>query len=300
MPDRSRPTIGLRTGLIAIGIIGAAFLSAVFLTPSPSSPAPAATKPVQLPALESALPDAQTARFLRVFDKASPIRAQTLRLETGTALQNGADAGAAANMLLHALLYEFQTEALTLRYANVDDFDRLIAHLRTGFETLSSSGSSWCQATQVEALLKHSDTELIDVLLAEFEYPGPAYDWALQWGELYLSAAESARQTPTQHGPRSPFDKIVLQQHGVSFGAEQWTLALQIANFSQIEGQGHQQMREIIQSIDVCRLGIAIDDLSTRLPDGVRGRIWAELAPEIFYGNTPYVLYLVTDYFFLG
>ncbi len=59
-------------------------------------------------------------------------------------------------------------------------------------------------------------------------------------------------------------------------------------------------MREVIESIDVCKLAVTAVDLSDSLPEANRGRIWAELMPEIFYGNTPYVLMLVTDYFFLS
>lgn len=300
MVNKSRTTIGLKTGLIAFGVIGAAFLGALFMTLRSANTVPIVSAPNDVPQIEQVLSDAGTASFLRRFDQVSPIRAKLFRDEAGAAIKNGAGQSKVADMLLRALLYEFRANALTLRNARVEDFDQLLAHLRAGFETLKASDSSWCRAVAVEALLKQSEADLVASLIGEFGYPGAGYDWVLRWGELYLGAAETALRSSTQHQPRSNYDKLVLQQQGLNLGAQQWTLALQIANFSQVEGQGHRPMRQIIEAIDVCGLGIAIDDLSTSLPGAVRGRVWAELAPEIFYGNTPYVLYLVTDYFFLS
>lgn len=300
MVNKSRAPIGLKTGLIAFGVIGAAFLGALSMTLRSASPIPNEPAPQSMSQVEQVLSDAGTASFLRHFDRVSPIRAKLFRDEASAAIKNGVDQSKVAEMLLRALLYEFRANALTLRNARVEDFDQVLAHLRVGFEALKASDAKWCRAVTVEALLKQSETDLIASLVGEFRYPGAGYDWALRWGELYLGAAETALRAPTRHQPRNNYDKLVLQQQGLNLGARQWTLALQIANFSQVEGQGHRPMRQIIEAIDVCELGIAIDDLSTSLPGEVRGRIWAELAPEIFYGNTPYVLYLVTDYFFLS
>ena len=94
--------------------------------------------------------------------------------------------------------------------------------------------------------------------------------------------------------------EAILQQEGLALGSEQWALALQIAAFANSEGTSYGQMQEVIAGMDVCELGIAVETVSARLPSDVRTRIWADLMPEIMVGNTPYVMYRITDYFFIG
>jgi len=294
------PEPGLRTGLISLAVVTAAFialfLSGVFRADPKLTPADG---PVTV-TVEAILSDSATAMYMRRFEQHAPIDAQMLRYEAQAAIKGGAGKAAIADLILRATLAQFQKSALDLRRASTDDFDAILAHLRVGFAAMARSDSHWCEASSVETLLKRSQTDLIAVLLAEFEYDSEAYRWALEWGGLYLQATDRARRTPVPHGRRTLRDKTVLQQQGLALGTKEWALALQIATFSQAEGQGYAQMREVIESIDVCKLAVTAVDLSDELPEANRGRIWAELMPEIFYGNTPYVLALVTDYFFLS
>jgi len=297
-PHPSKP--GLRTGLITLAAVTAVFIALLISGVFQADPKlTQADGPAAL-TIEAVLPDPATAVYLRQFEQYAPIDAQMLRYEAQAAIKGGAGETAITDLVLRATLAQFQKSALDLRRASTDDFDAILNHLRTGFATLARSDSPWCEATSVETLLKRSQTDLIDTLLAQFEYDSDAYRWLLEWGGLYLQATDRARRYPVQHGRKTARDKTVLQQQGLALGSKEWALALQIATFSQAEGQGYAQMRDVIESIDVCKLAVTAVDLSDSLPEANRGRIWAELLPEIFYGNTPYVLVLVTDYFFLS
>ncbi len=297
--DKPAATLGLRTGLIVLFVVALAFVALVAGGWFDNRPATDQAEAPPLVPLEAVLSDDATRQYLRQLDLYAPETAATLRAQAQLAIRSGEDHTMLADLVLRALLSQFQSDALHLRRAQPDDFDAILAHLRTGFQTLSASASPWCDATAVETLLKRSETDLLAALLAEFEYDSAAYRWVLQWGGIYLKAADRARRYPVFHGPRSARDKAVLQDYGRALAGREWSLALQIASFSQAEGQGYAPMRQAIDSMDVCKLAITVVDLSDRLPSQTRARIWAELMPEIFYGNTPYVLSLVTDYFFL-
>lgn len=300
MNAASQKQMGVAWGLIVLGLTAIAALLVIGLIPNSPKPLGATTQAPVKHRLELALPDAATADYLSALDQYAPITAQMLRLEASQAIGKNASQNEVAALILNNLLSQFQTRALDLRSASVRDYDAILWHVRDGLRALSAQESGWCQATVLEHVLKNEPTEVITTFLEEFTYDGAAYRWLLEWGDLYLAATSRARQQPVRHGRLSGLDKAVLQQRGMELGASQWTLALQIATFSQAEGAGYRQMREVIDTIDVCRLGITAVDLSDRIPAANRGRIWADLMPEIFYGNTPYVIARVTDYFFIS
>ena len=122
----------------------------------------------------------------------------------------------------------------------------------------------------------------------------------MDWMTTILAAVKQAQDRPRRNARPGARDEAVLQQEGLALGSEQWALALQIAAFANAEGTSYGQMQEVIAGMDVCDLGIAVETVSARLPSDVRARIWADLIPEIMVGNTPYVMFRVTDYFFIG
>jgi len=140
----------------------------------------------------------------------------------------------------------------------------------------------------------------VPTLLAEFPYASPQYDWAMGWMTTILKAARQGQVQPTRYARPGFRDEAILQQEGLALGSEQWALGLQIAAFANSEGTSYAKMQEVVSGMNVCELGIAVETVSGRLPEDVRGRIWADLMPEIMIGNTPYVMYRVNDYFFIG
>lgn len=290
-------TIGLRTGLTILALVCIGTFAALTLITVPPSPSTQVKSPASIAA---ALPDTVTAGYLRKLRRTSPETAEKLQQELQAAIRSGEAAPELADRVTRAALSEFKPNAPYILRASTGNYDRLLDHVRTGFEMMSESGSHWCEAVAVEGLLKLSVDDLIETLIDQFEYDSGGYRWALTWSGFYLDAAYQGQKLPHFHGQRSLQDKLALQEQGLAIGSREWALALQVAAFSQAEGQGYAPMREVIESIDVCKLGIAMVDLSDRLPEPNRGRIWSELMPEIFYGNTPYVLVVVTDYFFLS
>ena len=300
MAETTRPTRGLTFGLVVFGfvLVGLAILL-LLRAETQAHPAPS-NRDTAVLTLEQALPDAASLAYLAALERTVPDVADQFRREADAALRNGMTSNDLAQRLLWTAMSQLKPNAAYIRRARVSEFDALIGHFRSGLETLERARSPWCEAETVEALLKQPTPDLIETFLAQFPYGSDGYDWALTWSRLYLEAAQTGRSLPYFHAQRTWRDKATLQDRGLAMGSQQWALALQIAAFSQAEGQGYDNMRLALEGINVCRLGTAMADLSDSLPEDTRGRIWADLMPELFYGNTPYVLAVVTDFFFLG
>ncbi|MDJ0921816.1 MAG: hypothetical protein QNI84_11865 [Henriciella sp.] len=285
MPQNPARQTGLKTGLIVLACVLLAGLGLVFTGPERgASTQMAETAPL--------LVDEPV--FLQRLDTASPELADKTRRVLALS-----PSGERREVLLQSALHLFKLEAPRLRYASTTDFDTLVTHFRDGVQKLQDSGSTWCEAGQVETYVRLNETELIPVLIETFARDDDAYAWATQLANLYLDAIVSARARPVQHGQRTYRDKLILQDQGRAMGTRNWVMALSIAAFSQAEGQSYDKMREAIEAIDVCELSLAMADLSSQLPTDTRGRILAELLPETFYGNTPYALAVLTSFFFI-
>lgn len=300
MTAPTRPQTGLKLGWITLGGVMLGFLGIFLFGPDPVPADPDTADPGTAPALLDTLTDGPTRRAVEALRGASPGTYAQLQTEVAFALKDGADQDALANLTLQALFGEFQNKALVFRSAQSADYHAIIVGLANGLRQLDANNSAWCEGRQIATYLAQNESDLVPTLLAEFPYQSPQYNWAMDWMSVILITAKSAQDRPVRN-PRPGFrDETALQREGLALGSEQWGLALQIAAFANSEGTSYAQMEEVVSGMDVCALGIAVETVSERLPDDVRARIWADLMPEIMIGNTPYVMWRVTDYFFIG
>ncbi|MFN3213043.1 MAG: hypothetical protein ACE37M_08060 [Henriciella sp.] len=291
---------GLKLGLISLAIVAIAFLAAFLVVPGPSESGAEETELPQPIALLDQLADAPTRHAVEALRAVVPATYAELNQTAAFALADGAQDDALARLVLEALFSQFQTQALSLRSAESANYQSIIAGLSEGLGQLKANQSAWCKGPTIAGFLTQNEDELVPALLSEFPYQSPQYDWAMDWMTTILSAAKQAQDRPRRYARPGPRDETILQQEGLALGSEQWALALQIAAFANSEGTSYSQMQEVIAGMDVCDLGIAVETVSARLPSDVRARIWADLMPEIMVGNTPYVMFRVTDYFFIG
>jgi hypothetical protein len=291
---------GLKLGLISLAIVAIGFLAVFLLVPGPSDPNVEETEPPQPVALLDQLDDAPTRRAVEALRAVSPTTYAELNQTAAFALADDAHDDALARLVLEALFSQFQTQALSLRSAESANYQSIIAGLSEGLGQLKANQSTWCEGPTIAGFLTQNEDELVPALLSEFPYQSPQYNWAMDWMTTILSAVKQAQDRPRRNARPGTRDEAILQQEGLALGSEQWALALQIAAFANSEGTSYGQMQEVIAGMDVCDLGIAVETVSARLPGDVRGRIWADLMPEIMVGNTPYVMFRVTDYFFIG
>jgi len=300
MPETSNRETGLRLGLIVIAGVALGFFALLVFGPATKRvPPPVNEHPAQT-ALLDVLADPETRRAVETLKSVSPATFAALDAETKKAIAGGADEAALSVIVLEALFAQFQTQAFHIKGADSVGFQSIIAGLSDGLGQLKITKSAWCNGGSIAAFLTQNDADLVPSLLAEFPYGSPQYAWAMEWMTTILSVARRGQDQPRRY-PRPGFrDETVLQQEGLALGSEQWALGLQIAAFANSEGTSYSNMQEVIAGMDVCDLGIAVETVSGRLPDEVRARIWADLMPEIMVGNTPYVMYRVTDYFFIG
>ena len=294
-----RPQIGIKLGLISLVLVTVAALGVFLLRPEPQ-PAGIVLYPPLSKGLLEVLDDAQTRSAVEALRSVAPTTYATLDVTAKRAIIGGATEDALARLTLEALFSQFQTQALSLRSANSASFQAIIAGFSDGLGQLKSNQSAWCDGSTIAAFLTQNEEELVPSLLSEFPYQSPQYVWAMDWMVTVLVAMKQGQDTAQRHPRPGGRDEALLQQEGLALGSEQWALALQIAAFANSEGTSYGQMQEVIASMDVCELGIAVETVSARLPGDVRARIWADLMPEIMVGNTPYVMYRVTDYFFIG
>lgn len=294
-----RPQTGLKLGLISLVLVSLALLGVFLLGPERETE-PASPSQLQATALLDQLQDGPTRRAVEALRAASPATFSDLNQAAAFAIADGAADAALAQLVLEALFSQFQAQALSLRSAGSENYQAIIAGFSDGLGQLKANQSASCEGPTIAAFLTQNEDELVPALLAEFPYQSPQYDWAMDFMVTVLSAMKQGQERGERHARPGARDEAILQQEGLALGSEQWALALQIAAFANSEGTSYGQMQEVIAGMDVCELGIAVETVSARLPSDVRARIWADLMPEMMVGNTPYVMYRVTDYFFIG
>ena len=264
----------------------------------PTEPGPPV--PEQRASILDILDDAPTRSAVEALRAAAPATYAALDAEAAYASADGADAAEISGLALEALFSQFQAQASAIKSAESAAHQNILAGFAGGLKQLKASNSAWCEGNKVAEYLTQNEDELAPSLLSEFPYQSPQYDWAMDWMTVVLNAAQQGQVRPRRYQRPGFRDETLLQQEGLALGSEQWALALQIAAFVNSEGTSYAKMKDVIAGMDVCDLGIAVEAVSARLPGDVRGRIWADLMPEIMVGNTPYVMWRVTDYFFIG
>ncbi len=299
MADAAGKTLGLKVGLGITALVALGFAALFVFGPSgaPDSEVPDSQPRVELLDL---LDDAPTREAVAALKAVAPASFAELDAVAKRAIADGADAQAVSEILLEALFGQFQAQARAVKASTSEQFQVIVAELATGLREMKVSGGAWCNGARVAEFLAQNEQDLVPSLLAEFPYGSPQYDWAMGWMTTVLRAARQGQATPQRHARPSLRDEAILQQEGLALGSEQWALGLQIASFANSEGTSYKQMQDVIASMNVCDLGIAVETVSGRLPGDVRARIWSDLMPEIMIGNTPYVMYRVNDYFFIG
>ena len=300
MSKRQRPSPGLALGFASLALVTIGFLVAFLVFPKTEAPtAEMPTEQTRVMLLDQ-LPDPHTRAAVEALRAIAPGTFAELETVAAFAQQDGASRDALAHLLLEALFSQFTEQAPALRSATSADYQRIISGLSDGLVQLQANENPWCDGSTIAAFLAQNDQDLVPSLLAEFPYDSPQYIWAMDWMSTVLNVAKQARDRPLRHARPGSRDETVLQQEGLALGSEQWALALQIAAFANSEGTSYGKMQQVIASMDVCDLGMAVETVSERLPSDVRARIWADLLPELMVGNTPYVMWRVTDYFFIG
>ena len=300
MTETRHKQTGLRLGLITLGAVMTGFAGLFLFGPKAPEPPKVAVNIADAPGLLDRLDDVPTRRAVEALQAASPGTYAQLQSTARQALRDEASPQDLSRLTLEALFGEFQGQALTLRSAESANFHAIIAGLSDGFKQLKAADSKWCDGAQIAAYLSQNDADLVPTLLAEFPYQSPQYVWAMDWMTVVLTTAKQAQDRPQQHYRPGFRDEAVLQQEGLALGSEQWALALQIAAFANSEGTSYAKMKDVIGGMNVCDLAVAVETVSARLPADVQGRIWSDLMPETMVGNTPYVMWRVTDYFFIG
>lgn len=294
-----RSQTGLKLGLISLVLVAVALAGVFLFGPAPENESDVPPQ-THATALLDQLKDVPTRRAVEALRAAAPATFNDLNQAAAFAVADGASDEALAQLVLEALFSRFQAQALSLRSASSEDYQAIIAGFSGGLTQLKANQSPWCEGPTIAAFLTQNEDELVPALLAEFPYQSPQYDWAMDWMVTILIAMKNGQDSGRRHARPGSRDEAILQQEGLALGSEQWGLALQIAAFANAEGTSYGQMQEVIAGMDVCELGGAVETVSVRLPRDVRARIWADLMPEIMVGNTPYVMYRVTDYFFIG
>lgn len=290
----------LRLGLIILVLVAAGFWALFLFGPDGGSDRAEPGPNAAAPGLLDHLSDAPSRKAVEALRAVAPATYAELDLAAKHALLDGEDEAGLSRLLLAALFAQFRDQAGTLKAANSADFQLIIAELATGLRALDAGNSKWCDGAQIASYLSQNEDQLVPSLLAEFRYGSPQYVWAMEWMATVLTVAKSAQERPSRWARPTFRDEALLQEQGLALGAEQWTLALQVAAFANAEGVSYARMQEVIEGMDVCALGLAVETVSEGLPDNVRARIWSDLMPEIMIGNTPYVMWRVTDYFFIG
>ncbi|MEM7493928.1 MAG: hypothetical protein AAF296_11125 [Pseudomonadota bacterium] len=297
MSETGPKTLGLGSGLIILAIVTCLGLVSAFNAEHFAAKVSTHSE-IEKTDLTDRLTDTPTQNYLTHLKRYSPVTAERLKREADTRIRTGGTDQTLSELVLLSLLMELKDGAAAFRQAPPSHYNRLIDHARQGLTRLQRENSPWCTGPQLLAYLEQDDDELIPSLIALYPYQSDSYDWAMAFGVMALDAIQAGRQAPINRARPSNFDKALLQDAAITLGANQPTIALQVMAFSASEGTGYRPMKTAVQNIQACRLGLFALQTSDRLPEAVRMRVWSDLLPELFHGNTPYVIWRVNDYFY--
>ncbi len=263
---------GMLFGVLTIAVVAIAFFG-VLMWPNGDAPTTktASVAPASDYAILTKLDDSNTKRYVRALARISPDAAETLNEDAAAAIARGADEDELAK-LVHASFAE-DTTAWMKPMAKVDVryINEFLTYTKDTLRSLSSSRSKWCLASTYEDMGTKSQIEFMNAVLNGFDYGSPLYNYTIEANAILFEAAAEARDNPQSYGKVTSQDEAALQGLAMKL-----MMNPEIMRLSQMNAMSASQKKQSLGSINICKLGIIGVDAFASLPNGTKGRLWAE------------------------
>ncbi len=164
----------------------------------------------------------------------------------------------------------FKANADVLVKADSRHFDAILMLTRDGLRQASRSRSKWCRGSQYTALEGMSPLAAQQFGQQIMDLAEPMQDFALQTNTLLLEAVRDARLRPVNHGELNRADKAAMQGLMMSVISDPQIMPLMM------QAQTGADPKDLLAKVNVCEVGITAVLALKTLPQGTKGRLWAE------------------------
>lgn len=287
-PSR-KPAGGLGFGLLVLACVSAVFFTVLYL-PSLTGPGkqavPGLSETGGENALLAAFEDEATRIYLGKLQATFPSAAAALERDVRQAARRDADEVELGLLVLRAGAEDIASSIDRLGKAETRYFNELLDISRQALTALSQSGAPYCKGSDLIVFAGLSDQELYRAVFDRVGHGSGLYEFALEFNGVILDAIRSARRNPVLHGPLNTSDQQALQRLAFAVMANS-----DIMKLLSLEGKSRREMDEAVSAVNFCTLGATLVSQVDELPEGTKGRLWAEVMRQIATGEARRTFY---------
>lgn len=275
--EKSMGQSGLLFGVLTIAVISIAFFG-ILLMPSKSAPGKIASSGTTSSGeqLLAVLDDRSTRKYIIALNRVSPRATKNLDEAANAAIATGASKDELVQLVMESLEAELPNNMRYLAKFDVKHLDTLLSLSESGLRSLSGANSKWCKGAHYESFAGISEQAMERIVMKEFGYGSPIYDWSMQFNAAFLEAIADSKTNPSQHGKPTPSDEIALQTLAMKMVSNP-----QVMQLATMRGQDQASMQRVMRNLNVCHLALTGIDAIQSLPKETRGRLWAEGVREM-------------------
>ncbi|MEM5515395.1 hypothetical protein WNY37_00440 [Henriciella sp. AS95] len=265
---------GLIFGLATVALVSVLFVGVLYfpsLTGPGKSEVAASEQPENITLL-SAFEDEPTRTFIRKLRRTFPSEASALERDVLRARSRGADEVELGLIVMQAGTHAVASSIDRLSMADEIYAERILETTSQALRELSASGAPYCKGSDLIQFAKLSDQELYAAVFDRVGHGAGLYDFGLELNGIFLDAIRDARADPIIHGRLTSSDMGALQRLGLSVMTNPDLMLLLTT-----EGKSRSEMDAAVASVNFCDLGAKLIEQVNDLPDGTKGRVWAEL-----------------------
>ncbi|MDX1291200.1 MAG: hypothetical protein R3265_00190 [Hyphomonas sp.] len=261
-------------GAITLTVVAGAFFAVLSLPQKNPGPAPSQAL------AQSAVIEAETSHegfsgrsarnFLAVLGRVDPAARAALDRKLAKARPN----------MRTGLAFEVATDVLarhkdSLAQASTAHVDDWLNMTRRRLKAASRANHRWCDGRRYQAFDGRSSlTSQMAAATDLADLGSELTGYTLDSISLALEAIEDARQHPVRHGPLTHSDEAALQGVAMSMMSDPQVMPLMMAS-----GRGRPP-EELLARLDMCELGATAVTALKTLPQGTKGRVFAEMVRE--------------------
>lgn len=263
---------GLIFGIITIAVVVTAFFGVLLMPGGDKESAGLLTAQNEAEnVILTKLDDRHTKRYVMALSRISPEAAEQLNQDAAEALADGASKNDLARLVQATFNEDISGVMGDLAKVDVRHINEMIGFTKDSLQGLSSSRSKWCKVSTYERMQSQPPEELFDLVLNGMDYTSPLYRFGVQGNAIVFEAVADARDNPVRHGRMTREDKKALEGLALKM-----MMNPEIQKLARVQSMSPLQKQQVISNTDACKLAIAAIDVVDSLPDGTKGRMWAE------------------------
>ena len=281
--NSQKSSVGLGFGFLIVALMGALFMGVLYfptLTGEGKTAVPARITEADGNILFATFEDKPTRTYLRQLEATFPSAIQDLEKQVGRATSRGADRVELGLLVLQAGSEEMAGNLDSLARADTRHFNDILNLSQDALKELSRSGAPYCKGSDLMVFASMSEQQLFAAVFDRVGHGAGLYEFGLEMNGLLVEAIQDARRNPVSHGRLTAADERALQ--GLAFAVMSNPDLMKLLS---AEGKSRSEMDRVLRSVNFCDLGAKVITQVRALPEGTKGRLWAEMMRQAASGQ---------------